>query len=136
MFCACTHYYIAYTHVEATSTVLYTCCRDGSAKENRLPKKTTQTRKHRLSRKLEEGYCISRMMVTKREDGKVSARYIQTHTHHTPGIGEAKHLPLSQSVKQKVREKYGQNVKLDSILDGMILLKYFYYIMHASYYCT
>ena len=76
------------------------------------------------------------MMVTKREDGKVSARYIRTHTHHTPGIGEAKHLPLSQSVKQKVREKYGQNVKLDSILDGMILLKYFYYIMLASYYRT
>ena len=63
------------------------------------------------------------MTVTRREDGKVSAKYIRTHTHHTPGIGEAKHLPLSQGVKQKVREKYGQNVKLDSILDGMILPK-------------
>ena len=61
------------------------------------------------------------MTVTKGKDGKLSAKYIRTHTHHTPGIGEAKHLPLSQGMKQKVRKKYGQNVKLDSILDGMVL---------------
>ena len=44
-------------------------------------------------------------------------------TYHNPGIGEAKHQPLSQGVKQNVCEKYGQNAELDSILDGMILLK-------------
>ena len=100
--------YILCLHI-MSCTVLYTCCCDGRAKENLLPKKTTQTRKHCGSRKLEEEYCISRMTVVKKKDGKVSARYIRTHTHHTPGIGEVKHLPLSQGVKQKVREKYGQN---------------------------
>ena len=44
-------------------------------------------------------------------------QYIHTHTNHTAGIAEAKHIPLPNAVKE-VREKYGQHVKLDSILDG------------------
>ena len=82
-----------------------------------MPKKTSQARKHRGSRKV-EGYCISRMMVTREKSGKVSVKYTRTHTNHTPGISEAKHLPLPLNVKQEVREKYEQNVQLDSILDG------------------
>ena len=42
------------------------------------------------------------------------AQYIRTHT---PGIAEARHIPLPNSVKEEVREKHGQHVKLDSILD-------------------
>ena len=105
--------------LEVESTVLYTCCRDGEAKVNCLPKKTTQSRKKRGSRKT-EGYCISRTTVTKEKSGKVSTRYIRTHTGHTPGISEARYLPLSQAAKQEVREKYAlpQNVQLDSIIDG------------------
>jgi len=53
--------------------------------------------------------------------GKVSVRYIRTHTNHNPGIEEANHVPLPQTVRQEVREKYGQNVQLDSILDGMYI---------------
>ena len=45
-------------------------------------------------------------------------QYIRTHTYHTPGIAEAKHIPLPNAVKEEVREKYGKHVKLDSILDG------------------
>ena len=47
------------------------------------------------------------------------AQYIRTHTNHTPGIAEARHIPFPNSVKEKVREKYG---KLDSILDGKNLI--------------
>ena len=61
-------------YTEIASTALYTCCRDGREKENRLPKKTSQTRKHRGSRKV-EGYCISRMMVTRENSGKVPVKY-------------------------------------------------------------
>ena len=57
------------------------------------------------------------MIATKGKDGNVSVRYIRTHTNHAPGVGELKHVPLPQVVREKVREKYGQNVKLDSILD-------------------
>ena len=78
------------------STTLYTCCRGRREKQNQL---TPQTRKHRGSCKV-EGYCVSRMMVTRENNGKVS--YIQTRT---PGISEAKHLPLPLTVKQEVREK-------------------------------
>ena len=65
-----------------------------------------------------EEYCLSRITVRKERSGKVNAQYIRTHTNHAPGIAEAKHIPLPQAVKEEVREKYGQNVKLDSILDG------------------
>ena len=60
------------------------------------------------------------MTVTKQKSGKVTARYIRTHTNHTPGIAEAKHLPLPEVVKREVREKHGQSVQLDSILDGIV----------------
>ena len=97
----------------------YTCCRDGTAKENHQPKKTDQTRKHSGSRKL-DGFCISRMVVAENKgSGKVTVQFIRTHTNHTPGIGEAKHLPLAESVKQEVKEKYGQSIQVESILDGM-----------------
>ena len=102
------------------TTILYTCCRDGGAKENHCPKKSSQIRKHRGSRKLEE-YCLSRIMVRKEKSGKINVQYIRTHTNHAPGIAESKHIPLPQSVKEEVREKYGQNIKLDSILDGMYI---------------
>ena len=102
---------------DGANILLYTCCRDGKAKENHCPKKTTQTRNG--SRKLEE-YCLSRITVRKEKNGKLSAHYICTHTNHTPGITEAKHIPLPSAVKEEVRKKYGQDIKLDSILDGRL----------------
>ena len=104
-----------YTEMSSRSS-LYTCCRDGIPKENVQPKE--KCRKPRKSRKLDT-YCISRMMVTKGEEGNVCVKYIRTHTNHAPGINELKHVPLSQAVREEVRQKYGQNVQLDSILDGM-----------------
>ena len=115
------HVLASETITEVETTVLYTCCRDGRAKENHCPKKSSQIRKHHGSRKLEE-YCLSRITVRKEKSGKVNAQYIRTHTNHAPGIDEAKHIPLLQAVKEEVREKYGQNVKLDSILGGTLIL--------------
>ena len=87
---------------DGENVVLYTCCRDGTAKENHCPKKTTQTRNG--SRKLEQ-YCLSRITVGKEKNGKVSAHCIRTHTNHTPGITEAKPIPLPSAVKEEVRKK-------------------------------
>ena len=50
----------------------------------------------------------------------MSAHYIRTHTNNTPGITEAKPIPLPSAVKEEVRKKYGQDIKLDSILDGRL----------------
>lgn len=98
---------------------VYTCCRDGKAKENCQPRKTPQTRKHSGTRKLDD-YCISRMMVTeKKSSGKVTVQFIRTHTNHTPGIGESKHLRLPEAIKQEVKEKYAQGIQVEAILDGM-----------------
>ena len=102
---------------DGENVVLYTCCRDVKAKANHCPKKTTQTRNG--SRKLEE-YCLSRITVRKEKNGKMSAHYIRTHTNNTPGITEAKPIPLPSAVKEEVRKKYGQDIKLDSILDGRL----------------
>lgn len=62
------------------------------------------------------------MTVIKERSGKVLTRYIRTHTNHVPGINEAKHLPLPQAVRKEVREKYVQNVQLDSIIDGKMYM--------------
>ena len=51
--------------------------------------------------------------------GKVTVQFIRTHTNHTPGIGEAKYLPLAESVKQEIKEKYVQSIQVESVLDGM-----------------
>ena len=98
---------------------LYTCCRDGKAKENYQPKKTHQIRKHSGSRKL-EAFCILSMMVTENKSiCKVTVQFIWTHTSHTPGIGEAQHLPLPEATKQEIKEKYALSIEVDAILDGI-----------------
>jgi len=58
------------------------------------------------------------MIITEDENGAISVKYIRTHTNHTPGIQEVKHLPLPVEVREEVRTKVGQHVKLDSIVDG------------------
>ena len=62
------------------------------------------------------------MMVTNGEEGNVCVKYIRTHTNHAPAVNELKHVPLSKAVREEVRHKYGQNVQLDSILDGMFFV--------------
>ena len=104
-----------YIHAE-----LYACCRDGIVKENHRPTKTAQKRKQRGSRKLSNGYCLSRMLVTtdKGRAGTVCVKYIKTHTNHTPGLEEVNRLPLPSTVREEVKLKFNQHMQLDAILDG------------------
>lgn len=60
------------------------------------------------------------MLVTtdKGRAGTVCVKYIKTHTNHTPGLEEMKCLPLPSTVREEVKLKFNQHMKLDAILDG------------------
>ena len=71
------------------------------------------------SRKLED-YCLARMHVKHYQSkGRVEVTYICTHTHHSLRLEECKYLPLSQSVRKEIQEKFVQGVTLERIMDGI-----------------
>ena len=100
--------------------LLYTCCRDGASRDNKLPRKTKQKRQSiKGSRKLED-YCLARMYVKHYQSTRrVEVTYICTHTNHLLGLEECKYLPLPQSVRKEMQEKFAQGVTLERIMDGM-----------------
>lgn len=100
--------------------LLYTCCRDGASRDNKLPRKTKLKRQSiKGSRKLED-YCLARMYVKHYQStGRVEVTYICTHTNHLLGLEECKYLPLPQSVRKEMQEKFAQGVTLERIMDGM-----------------
>ena len=61
------------------------------------------------------------MSVIESDSGAISVRYIKTHTNHSPGIAEIRHVPLSEDVRVDVKTLFSQNVKLHAILDGKSL---------------
>lgn len=95
--------------LDPTRTQQYVCCRDGSKRDHHHPehqKKTEQTRAGRMSCKI-NNYCISRIVATEElKSEKVEVYYISTHTDHTLGIDECKHLPLPPSVKAGIQEQF------------------------------
>ena len=101
---------------------MYTCCRDGKARENKYPRKTNQKRKTvKKSRKLEKSYCLARMHVRHHQPtGQVLVTYISTHTNHSLGLEECKYIPLSLSVRKEIQEKFAQGVTLERIMDGNV----------------
>ena len=48
----------------------------------------------------------------------MEAYYISTHTNHTLGIDECKHLPLPPSVKTDIQEQFAAGKSLEKIMDG------------------
>ena len=50
--------------------------------------------------------------------GKVEVEYTYTHTNHSPGVKELKHLPLPTSVREDIKEKFSQGVTLERIMNG------------------
>ena len=50
--------------------------------------------------------------------GRVEVTYICTHTNHSLGLEEGKYLPLPQSVRKEIQEKFAQGVTLERIMDG------------------
>ena len=102
------------------------CCRDGKGKENTQPRKTEKKRVHSGSRKLQSS-CISRMTVTEdTKSGSVHLVFIKTHTNHEPGLNEVKYLPLPNTTRQQVKQRYNDGVGLDKIIDGEIMDSNFY----------
>ena len=111
----------------STSSILYTgtCCRDGKARKNMCPRKTNETRKScKNSRKL-DSYCLARMLVKHHLlTGKVDVIYNSTHTNHSLGVEECKHIPLPVSVRKEIQEKFAQGITLERIMDGNSTLNY------------
>jgi len=107
----------------AKGTQLYfSCCRDGNYRQNKWSKrKTDKTRRCSSSRKL-DNYCVSRIYATLTESGTVSVTHIATHTNHTLGVDESKHLPLPNSVKESIRIKLQDGIPIERIMDGMIMV--------------
>ena len=112
------HYYKTLIILECR--LLYTCCRDGAARDNKVPRKTSKKRKSsRESRKLDNSYCLARMYVKQHHPtGKVEVTYISTHTNHSLGVKECKYLPLPLTVRKEIQEKFAQGVTLERIMDG------------------
>ena len=94
--------------------------RDGTARENKLPRKTDKKRKAvKGSRKLED-YCLARMHVQHNQTTeRVKVTYICAHTNHSLELEECKYLPLPQSVRKEIQEKFAQGVTLERIMNGI-----------------
>ena len=104
---------------ERTQTILYVCCRDGKSRENIWGRKTSTTRQKTESRKMNNGFCISRMTVTKDlVTGEVNVVYISTHSGHQPCREELRFLPIPQSLGKEVKYKFAQGITIEKIMDG------------------
>ena len=101
--------------------LLYVCCRVGFQRENVTQRKIEKKRLSlKPSRKLAGSYCLARMYVKHYLSlGSVEVEYNYTHTNHSPGIKEFKHLPLPASVRKEIQEKFSQGVTLKRIMDGI-----------------
>ena len=54
--------------------------------------------------------------------GKVEVEYTHTHTNHSPGVAELKHLTLLAPVREEIKEKFSQGVTLERIMDGIHII--------------
>ena len=106
--------------LEQLRVVLYTCCRDGLARENRQPRKTDKCRKKGSTRKLDkDGFCIARITANENlETGVVKVEYLSTHSCHKPSVEECRYLPLPPSLCQKVKEKCAAGITIEKIMNG------------------
>ena len=70
---------------------------------------------------MHHGFCISRMTATKDFiTGEVNVEYISTHCGHQPSRAELRFLPLPQSLRKEVREKFAQGISIEKIMDGKL----------------
>ena len=120
--------------IDSFRTVMYTCCRDGPYKKNISQRVSTCKRKRGQTRKLGNKYCLSRMTATENlKTGAVSLDYICTHTNHDLDISEAKYLPLPQSIKREVQEKFAKGISIERIMDGSYC--FCYIVCGVLYFC-
>ncbi|XP_065903839.1 uncharacterized protein [Dysidea avara] len=48
--------------------------------------------------------------------GNVEVDYIFTHTNHSPGLEEVKHIPIPTSVQEEIQQKFSQGVSVEKIM--------------------
>ena len=56
--------------------------------------------------------------------GNVEVDYIFTHTNHSPGLEEVKHIPIPTSVQEEIQQKFSQGVSVEKIMKGMEYIMY------------
>ena len=105
-----------------TQTILYVCCHNERSRENIWRRKTSSTQQKTESNKMNSGFCISRMTTTRDlVTGEVKVEYISTHSGHQPCRAELGFLPLPQSLRKEVKEKFAQDITIEKIMDGKFM---------------
>jgi hypothetical protein len=65
---------------------------------------------------------LARLYVTQKQNtGEVDVVYNTTHTNHTLGPQEYKHIPLPFSVRKTIERKFSQGITLERIINGIYL---------------
>ena len=67
------------------------------------------------SQKLGDPVCLARITAMENlATNEVTVTYIATHTNHHPSMTETKFLPVPQSVRKAVTDKFIQGVSIES----------------------
>jgi len=61
------------------------------------------------------------MYVKHMSTGNVEVEYIFTHTNHSTGLKETKHIPIPESVHKEIQKKFSQGISVERITEGMII---------------
>ena len=74
----------------------------------------------KASRKMgAEKFCLAHMTATENSvNGKVSVKYVATHTNHQVNLEECKNLPLPRSTADEVKRMFANGVPIEKIMDG------------------
>lgn len=79
----------------------------------------TKERKRRENKKGScklDGLCLSRFSVLVQEDGKIKAKYIQSHSHSTT-FEDSKFLPIPDHLKSEIKTMLALKIPMNTILD-------------------
>jgi len=57
------------------------------------------------------------------QTGNVTATYTSTHTNHNLELEECKHLPLPESTIKRVKTLIANDVQMEKIMDGVLILQ-------------
>ena len=98
----------------------YQCCRAGDFRDNTTVRKTDKKHPHQQPFRKLGTQCISRMHFNQLENGTFSVKYIPSHTGDDIGPTELSHLPLPNSVKEKIATKINLGIRKERIIDGKL----------------
>ena len=94
--------------------VHYTCCQDGQARDNIQQWKPCSTQRRTSSRMLGDPFCLARRTGTENlATNELIVTYTATLTNHYPSVKETWFLPVPQSVRKAVTDKFVQGVSIE-----------------------